>query len=256
VSLSAAVIDALVAAGATVEQLAAAMKADIASQEAKEQARLEAKRAGNAERQQRFRDTRKGKSNGRNALRAVTERDAPPNDIYSNPPSTPVSAKADTPPLAEKVVSAWNEGPKAKGATGATALDSQRRKWLGLRVRDHGEAAVFLAIGNLAASPFHCGDNDRGWKANIGWLLKSPENFLKALEMGATTPGSGTKAPTTEEWNAFCDRSADRCRAMGRHDEATDWIGKKRLSDGQREASRKPQAIGDLVGRMATGAPH
>jgi hypothetical protein len=75
-SLSAAVIDALVAAGATVDQLAAAMKADCAEREAKEAARLEEKRAGNAERQARFRNRHRAESNEDNALPNVTERDS------------------------------------------------------------------------------------------------------------------------------------------------------------------------------------
>jgi hypothetical protein len=75
-SLSAAVIDALVATGATVEQLAAAMKADLAEAEQ----RLAEKRAKDAARQRKSR-----------LSRAVTvtpcdTTDAPPNDIYSNPP--------------------------------------------------------------------------------------------------------------------------------------------------------------------------
>ena len=140
-------------------------------------------RSQNAERQARFRARRKAEKE--NVTNNVTSNGVtPPNDIYSNPPVLPLSAKADCPPLAERVVSAWNDGPKASGATGATALDANRRKWLVLRVREHGEEAVFTAIRNLAQSPFHCGANDRGWRANIGWLLKSPENFLKALEMG------------------------------------------------------------------------
>lgn len=80
-SLSAAVIDAMIAAGCTAEQLGAAVKADLAEQEA----RKVSKRANNAERQQRFRDRRASrKNNADNALRDVT----PPNDIYSNPPTS------------------------------------------------------------------------------------------------------------------------------------------------------------------------
>lgn len=69
-SLSAAVIDAMVAAGCTAEQLAAAMKAAMVDAEE----RRERKRAGNAERQRRFKA--KGKEvtrdNAGNALPSVT----------------------------------------------------------------------------------------------------------------------------------------------------------------------------------------
>lgn len=57
-SLTAAILDALIAAGATREQIVAAMKADIAEREADEAARLETKRECNRERQRRHRASR------------------------------------------------------------------------------------------------------------------------------------------------------------------------------------------------------
>ena len=88
--IDAAVLDAMVEAGCTAEQIVAAVKADMA----RDEARREAKRAGNADRQKRFRN--KGKTtakravtlrNDSNALRCVTAPlSSPPNDIYSNPP--------------------------------------------------------------------------------------------------------------------------------------------------------------------------
>lgn len=111
--------------------------------------------------------------------------DLPPNDIYSNPP---LDAKASCPPLAERVVDAWNEGPGKAGATTAKPLDAGRRKALSTRIRDHSETEVFEAIKNLGQSAWHCGKNDRGWRVNIGWLLKNAENFQKALEMGGDDP--------------------------------------------------------------------
>lgn len=89
-SLSAAVIDALVASGATVEQLAAAMKADVADREASEAARIEAKRSGNAERQARFRQRQRLGNNDSNALLDVTERDSvTPDPSLDKSPQTP-----------------------------------------------------------------------------------------------------------------------------------------------------------------------
>jgi hypothetical protein len=79
-SLSVAVIDALVAAGATVEQLAAAVKADMA--EAEE--RLAQKRANDAERQRRSR-----------ASRGVT---VTPRDDALVTAGAPLDKKAPSPP--------------------------------------------------------------------------------------------------------------------------------------------------------------
>lgn len=226
-SLSPATIDAMVAAGLTVEQLAAVVKAElvaIADQQEQEaiaaaaadEARREALRIGNAERQRRFKAKRKGdnaEGNGDNALPDVTDVTSPevsPNDIYSNPLPTPSGAKA--PSLAERVVEAWNEGPGAAGATTAKPLNADRRKALTLRVREHGEEAVFEAIKHLADSPWHRGENDRGWKANIGWLLKSPENFQKSLEMEPARCApkiTGTLAALAEQATRY--RRPDAC---------------------------------------------
>lgn len=92
-SLSSAVLDALIASGCTREQLAAAMRADIAEREAAEQAKLEAKREGNRNRQKRKRDNDR---NAKSRVTGVTERDtrdAPPcgspKDIYQTPSLPP-----------------------------------------------------------------------------------------------------------------------------------------------------------------------
>lgn len=182
-SLTPAIVDALVASGVTVEQLAAAVKASLADQEV----RARSKREADAERQ---RKSRANRGTSRNVT--VTPRDkydTPPNE-YILTPHEPLEANASSPPLAEKVVEAWNDGPAKRGATAAKSMDAGRRKALTARVREHGEPAVFEAIRNLAASDWHCGRNDNGWRANLGWLLKSPENFQKALELAPTAQSS------------------------------------------------------------------
>lgn len=83
-SLSPAIIDAMVASGCTAEQLAAVVKASLAEQES----RAMEKRAKDAERQRRHRSSRDV------TVTACDRRDnevssplsSPPNDIYSNPP--------------------------------------------------------------------------------------------------------------------------------------------------------------------------
>ena len=99
------------------------------------------------------------------------------------------------PPLADRVVGAWNLAAERAGLSAVRKLDDSRKARLATRVRAHGEQAVFEAIANLAASRFHCGANERGWKATLGWLLESPANFLKALELGER--GGGAPASRT-----------------------------------------------------------
>ena len=83
-SVDPAIFRAMVENGATPEMLLAVVEAAAAIDEQ----RKERKRAGNAERQKRFRERHNGHGNNSNALQPVTEC-YPPNDIYSNPPVIP-----------------------------------------------------------------------------------------------------------------------------------------------------------------------
>lgn len=239
-SIDPAIFRALVAQGATPEMLLAVVEADAAVEEA----RRAKKRDGNAERQRRFK-AGKRQSNADNALPSVTERypdQLPPNDIYSNPPENPGGAKAPPSPIAEKLVSEWNAGPAANGARRSTKLDASRKALLKARLRDHTEAEILSAIGNLAASRFHCGENDRGWRADLGWFLKA-ENFLKALEMAETR--TGPKAvPVTDQAAYLAKLEAQPWASATPRAEARPRVGN----------TGPPAAIGDLVQRLAERA--
>jgi len=194
-------MQALSAAGAPMEAIIIAVQA-LEAKDAEIAARDAAAAAKRAEHAEWKRLNRAGKRVSMDSPRTqhgqstTPSLEVPPNDIYSNPPPKP-SPAADAPcPLAGKVIEAWNEGPAKRGATAAKPLDAGRRKALSLRVREHGEDLVFEAIRNVAGSRFHCGQNDRGWRANIGWLLKSPENFQKALELQPAQSGGGANEPT------------------------------------------------------------
>jgi hypothetical protein len=194
VSLNAATIEILLAkglSGADILEVARAseMKAD----------------RTNAERQARFRAR---KSNAV-TVTPVTEND-PPNEYISNPRVSPSGAKAPPSPFAEKIVSAWNAGPAARGAKKAIRLDASRRKLLAARQRENTEDEIFAAMANLAANKFHCGENDRGWRVNLGWFLKA-ENFTKALEMGGGEQAQSTgQFDTPEARAAFLAKLEDK----------------------------------------------
>jgi hypothetical protein len=181
-SIRAEVLDALLAAGATAEMIVAAVKADLYQDDIKQQE----KREKDAARQ---RKSRTNRGMPRNVT--VTPRDGcdtPPNDIYSNPP-LPSEAKASALPIAEKVVEAWNAMATENGLPTARALNPGRRKHLAARIREHGEQAVFEAIEKLGKSDWHCGRKPGSdWKADLGWLLKSPESFQKMLERSDHPP--------------------------------------------------------------------
>lgn len=198
-SLPAAVLDAMLAAGCSAEQIVAAVKAA----EIDAEARREAKRANNAERQRRFKARHKEQvtqDNAGNALPSVTSLDkkSPHTPKKINPISPPIS-----PQFREKFVEAWNVEASAGRLTKALPLNAERRAKLKRRTDEFGEEAMLAAVAKLARSPFHCGQNDRGWRADIGWLLRSSENVTKALELS-----DAPRAPPGEK--TFLDHVIER----------------------------------------------
>jgi len=188
------VLDALLAAGATAEMIVAAVKADLRQEDVK----LQEKREKDAARQRKSRMSRNV---------TVTPRDKcdvlPPNEYISNPPSQTSSPDGDDPlslDLADRVVEAWNGQITGTPLPTARKLNPDRRKHLRCRVAEHGEDAVFVAVSNMIQSDFHSGRSGKWTEGNLGWLLKSPENFLKMLERKPVdVPQSSGKQWTAEE---------------------------------------------------------
>ena len=226
------ILDALLEAGASAEMIVAAVKA-AAGTDAK---RREERRARDAERQRRHR-ARRAKPRAAppasatrppitacHADAGVTPRDrhpTPPNENNSTPPPSPSSDEDLTPELEERVVAAWNETAAKAGACPSRGLDAPRRAALHRRIGEHGEEALFEAIRNLAATPFHCGRNKTGWRATLGWLLGNAEAFQRMLEL---TPAQDAQPPpmTPEQRAASAERSAALLERMGRADEAAE----------------------------------
>jgi hypothetical protein len=197
-----------------------------------------------AERMRRHRAKKASEGVTRNVTVPVTHE--PPNDIYSNP-QIPCEANASQPPIAEKLVSEWNAGPGAKGARKATRLDASRKALLKARLRDHSEAELFRAMANLAASRFHCGENDRNWRANLGWFLEA-KNFLKALEMeGGPSAANDAKPAPPEMFAALCDREILRLRSQGNEREALVWEAKKIGEERRNGSTGPPRSLGELT---------
>jgi hypothetical protein len=172
--------------GLTLEQIEFLVSKGVSAEEMLAFAQMGAAKSKGAERTARWRAKKNGTVTESVTRDVTSDASPPPTDIYSNP-LTPSEANASPPPLEAKLVSEWNSGPGANGARRATKLDASRKALLKARLRDYSEPELFEAMGNLAASRFHCGENDRGWRASLGWFLKA-ENFLKALEMGPPSP--------------------------------------------------------------------
>ena len=205
-------------------------------------ARLEAsadRRSPGAKRQERYRDRSK-------SVAATCATDAAP--------LLPFSLEQDPPPLADRVVTAWNLAAARAGLSTARALDNARKARLATRVKAHGEQAVFDAIANLSASRFHCGGNTQGWKATLGWLLESPVNFAKALDLGQCGDAVGGAVAAPPRMSA-----AERAAYLEQLD-ARPWASlrppcskpaRPRAHPGRGDRGAGPRPIGGLTGGIA-----
>lgn len=76
----------------------------------------------------------------------------------------------------------WNTAAKACGLRPALALNPSRRAKLKLRLTECGGNEAFRdALRQMGQSPFLLGDNDRGWRADLDFVLQ-PGSFAKLRE--------------------------------------------------------------------------
>tara|TARA_R110000796_G_C14529104_1_gene431670 strand:+ start:263 stop:907 length:645 start_codon:yes stop_codon:yes gene_type:complete len=61
------------------------------------------------------------------------------------------------------------------------ALNSERKKHIKSRIKEHGRAELSEAFKKVKESVFLQGENDRNWKANFDWIINS-SNFVKIIE--------------------------------------------------------------------------
>ncbi|MBN1126944.1 MAG: hypothetical protein JXA82_18220 [Sedimentisphaerales bacterium] len=116
-------------------------------------------------------------------------------------PDSPPKGKAKPPIDPQEFVRYWNAKevlPIIRQLTGSR-LDRLRKRCREAQFRHHWRTVV----DKLADSPFHTGENDRGWKATVDWILKNDTNYLKILELETyedqVRKALGIRHPTPEE---------------------------------------------------------
>lgn len=213
-SLNAAAMEVLISKGMSAEDILKLMRAMEATPA----------RSSNADRQARYRAR---KRNEDNVTRNVT---APPKEYISNPPE-PQIAKAISTPLAEtaeRIVTAWNEAIVGTPLPKARELTKDRLKHLKARLAEHSEADVIQAIRGMVGSDWHSGKSGQWTEGNLGWLLKSPENFTKMLER-STAAAPAKPAMNPAEWQDYCMKTAKHFEDRGNQHEAAEWRRKARV---------------------------
>ncbi len=112
-------------------------------------------------------------------------------DGTSSPSATDCDATDRQDELAE-ALAAFNRMAAEVGLTEAQGLSRKRRLALKARLQDYGGIVGWrIAMDRVRSSRFLRGDNDRGWRASLDFLLKA-DSFAKLME-GAYGPAPGAR---------------------------------------------------------------
>ena len=100
----------------------------------------------------------------------------------------------------EKFVEFFNQEIDANNSTipHIKAITEKRKKMIQARIREHGKNSLVEVVRLLVSSDYLNGKNDRGWVADIDWMLK-PNNYIKISEGNYQDKNNDTdKRRTTE----------------------------------------------------------
>jgi len=110
-----------------------------------------------------------------------------------------------------------------KKNTNQYKLTPLRRQKIKKRLEDAGKEMLKRAIANTAASPFHRGKNDRGWQADLDFIIRSYEQVEKLANM---------QVPKKEEEKLDLTRSSAnplyrQWLIEGAKEDFEDWVKKR-----------------------------
>lgn len=78
-------------------------------------------------------------------------------------------------------------------------LSEKRKKHIKARLKVFSLEEIKLAIENFSASPFHTGENDRGWIADLDFIIRSDENIEKGLKLNEVQVKQSNRTQKTNE---------------------------------------------------------
>jgi hypothetical protein len=249
VSIIATALRHLMAAGVTGEALLRAVEDMEAAQQPS--------RSKGAERQAAYVARKRAEEEAGNVTNDVTdvtsvtlrqETEVSPKKQQSIPPSHSPPICPPFPVAAALAV--WNEMGERTGLPKALTATGKRQAGIKARLAEHGEAGWREAVAAVERSPFCRGENDRGWRADIGFLIR-PDNFAKLREGGFDPKSNGKplvgkagSAPMTAQQIrsaiAFAEDNQDPERASEL---------RRQLERLQSRAPPSDPAIAGLVGR-------
>lgn len=81
----------------------------------------------------------------------------------------------------------------------SSTLTQARREKIRSRLKDAGLDMLKNAIINTSNSPFHTGDNDRGWKANIDFIIRSYEQVERLANLDESGPDAPARTISSDD---------------------------------------------------------
>ena len=124
------------------------------------------------------------------------------NPSDSSPPAVDLFAPpvVRLPDLCAEAMAVWNAMAEGSGLAGARSLTDGRRAALRKRVGECGGVEGWRsALALVAASAFLCGENDRGWKADLDFILQ-PKSFTRLREGAYANRPRGRGAKVGAGW--------------------------------------------------------
>lgn len=112
---------------------------------------------------------------------SVTKRGPNGNTLNKNKKENSTNVLVETQSVYDHYLEAF------KQTSGRYKLTDKRRLKLKARLRDAGKDMLLSAIDNTAASDWHMGDNDRGWRADLDYIIRSYEQVERLANLSAAT---------------------------------------------------------------------
>lgn len=78
-------------------------------------------------------------------------------------------------------------------------VSAKRKKHIQARLKVFSLEEIKLAIENFSGSAFHTGENDRGWVADLDFIIRSDENIEKGLRLNEVQVKNSNRINKTAE---------------------------------------------------------
>ena len=94
----------------------------------------------------------------------------------------------------------WNKTAEGTPLPKVRELSSTRAKKCSARLKERTPDEWAAIFQRIADTPFLCGQNDRGWKADFDWIINNDDNAAKVLE-GKYARSGDTSRPLDSRYN-------------------------------------------------------